>query len=216
MKLSDQLIALGGIFIVVILGFGLFFWLSPRTENAVQAFTKDQMVAPYSAMTGTTTAKVTMVEWGDFECPACASVEPVLKQIIAIYGKNPEFNFVFRNFPLPQHPNARPAAEAAEAAGAQGQYWGMYALLYEHQDEWVKSANPRTSFDTYAKSLQLDLATFDAALNNHIYASLIDLDSKNASELRLNHTPTIFLNGVEQKMVSIPSLTKAIDTALKQ
>lgn len=215
MKLTDQLIALGGIFVVVILGFTLFFWLSPE-PGTVQTFDQDLMVRPDSAMTGTTTAKVTMVEWGDFECPACASIEPMLKQIIATYGKNPEFNFVFRNFPLPQHKSSRPAAEAAEAAGAQGRYWDMYALLYENQKEWVGSANPRALFDSYAKSMELDLAAFGAALDTHTYASRIARDSQDASMLRLNHTPTLFLNGVEQKNLTLPMLTAAIDAALKQ
>lgn len=215
MKLTDQLIALGGIFVVVILGFALFFWLSP-TKGTVQTFDQDLMVRPDSAMTGTTTAKVTMVEWGDFECPACASMEPIFKQIIATYGKNTDFNFVFRNFPLPQHKNSRSAAEAAEAAGAQGRYWDMYTLLYENQAEWVKSANPRALFDSYAKTIGLDLTVFRAALDTHTYASLVARDYQDAGALGLNHTPTLFLNGVEQKNISLPALTKAIDDALKQ
>lgn len=214
MKLTDQLTALGGIFGIVIIGFALFFWLAPAS-GTVETFSYDQMVRQDSAMTGTSTAKVTMVEWGDFECPACASVAPILKQVIATYGENPEFNFVFRNFPLSQHKNARPAAEAAEAAGAQGRYWDMYSLLYERQSEWAKSANPRASFDTYAKSLGLDLAAFGTALDTHAYASLVARDAQDAVALRLTHTPTIFINGVEQKDVTLSALTKAIDAALK-
>ncbi len=215
MKLTDQLIALAGIFVVVILGFVLFFWLSPE-PGAVQTTAQEQMVRPDSAMTGTTTAKVTMVEWGDFECPACAAIEPVLKQIIATYGGNPEFNFVFRNFPLPQHKHSRSAAEAAEAAGAEGRYWDMHTLLYENQKEWVNSENPRVLFDSYAKSIGLDLTAFGAALDTHAYASRITRDFQDASTLRLNRTPTIFLNGVEQKNLTLSALTKAIDAALKQ
>ena len=214
MKLPDQLIALGGIFVVVILGFALFFWLSPE-PGTVPTFTQEQMVRPDSAMTGAPAAKVTMVEWGDFECPACAAVEPILKQIIATYGKNPDFNFVFRNFPLPQHKDSRPAAEAAGAAGAQGRYWDMYALLYEHQKEWVGNTNPRSFFDSYAKSMGLDLIAFSAALDKRTYAPLIERDLQDASMLRLNHTPTIFINGVEQKNLTLPALTKAIDAALQ-
>lgn len=215
MKLTDQLIALGGIFVVVILGFALFFWLSP-TKGTVQTFTQEQMVRPDSNMTGTTTAKVTMVEWGDFECPACASMEPIFKQIIATYGKNPDFNFVFRNFPLPQHKNSRPAAEAAEAAGAQGHYWDMYTLLYENQAEWVKSTDPRASFETYAKSLGLDLVAFNTAIDAKTYAPLVARDYQDANSLGINHTPTVFLNGVEQKDTTFSSLSKAINAALQQ
>lgn len=216
MKLSDQLIALGVIFIVVILGFGLFFWLSPKTGDAVQAFSNDQMIRPDSAMTGSMTAKVTLVKWGDFECPSCAAIEPILKQVIATYGKNPEFNFVFRNYPLPRHTKARLAAEAAEAAGAQGRYWDMNTLLYERQKEWVSSADPRASFDTYAKSLGLDLAVFKEALDKKTYAPRVTRDYQDAGTLGLKYTPTIFLNGVEQKNITLSSLTEAISTALSQ
>ncbi len=214
MKLSDQLIALGGIFIVIIIGFAIFFWLSP-TSGTATSFTQEQMVQPDSAMTGTTTAKVTLVEWGDFECPACGLLEPVMKQIITTYGKNPQFNFVFRNFPLPQHKNARPAAEAAQAAGAQGHFWDMYALLYENQKDWVDSTDPRALFDSYAKSIGLNLTKFDAALDAGTYASLVNRDYQEAGVLALNHTPTVFLNGVEQTDSSLAALTKAIDAALK-
>ena len=213
MKLTEQLTALGGIFGVVVLGFILFFWLAPA-PGAVQVFTQDQMVRAGSAMTGTTTAKVTMVEWGDFECPACGTLAPVLEQIIATYKNNPDFNFVFRNFPLPQHKNARLAAEAAEAAGAQGRYWDMYALLYKNQKEWTSSANPRASFDAYAKDIKLDLPAFAAALDTHAYAAEITQDYQDAVTLRLSHTPTIFLNGIEQTDTTFSSLKKAIDAAL--
>lgn len=214
MKLSDQLVALGGIFAVVIVGFAIFFWLAP-TPGTVQTFTQDRMVKPDSAMTGSTTAKVTLVEWGDFECPACGVLEPVIQQILTAYGKNPDFNFVFRNFPLPQHAHARPAAEASQAAGAQGHFWEMYSLLYENQKDWVDNAQYRTVFDSYAKSLKLDLAKFDAALDAGTYAPLIDRDYQEAGALRLTHTPTLFLNGVEQTDTSLIALTKAIDAALK-
>ena len=213
MKLSDQLTALGGIFIVIVLGFALFFWLSPA-PGTVQTFTRDQMVRPDSAMTGSATAKVTMVEWGDFECPSCAMLEPVLRQIISTYGENPDFNFVFRNFPLPQHKHSRAAAEAAEAAGAQGRYWDMHALLYEHQKEWAESADPRSAFNAYAKSAGLDLAVFGAALDDGTYASKVARDYQDAGTLGLNHTPTIFINGVEQKDMTFSALTEAIDAAL--
>lgn len=219
MDRSTQVIALVVIAAVCVLGLVLVFWFGSRSATPAHqpaTFTKDQLVTAGSPMTGSASAKVTLVEWGDYECPFCGQEEPVVKQLIATYGKNPDFNFVFRNFPLPQHANARAAAEAAEAAGAQGKYWPMYEALYEHQNDWVNASNPRSFFDTYAKNIGLDVATFDKALDAHTYKPLVDADATAALNLGLDHTPTLFLNGAEQTDVSLTGLTKAIDTALKQ
>jgi protein-disulfide isomerase len=218
MERSEQFIALGVIAGIVIVGFALFFWLAPSSTAPTQTKTvaAGDLVSQNSPMTGTSTAKVTLVEWGDFECPFCGAEAPIIKQLIATYGSNPNFNFVFRNFPLPQHKNAPAAAEAALAAGAQGKYWQMYEQLYANQKDWVDLANPRTAFDGYAKALGLDLVKFDRELDAHTYAPIVQADLAQATQLHLNHTPTLFLNGVEQTDVSLTALTQKINTALQQ
>ena len=89
-------------------------------------------------------SKVTLVEFGDFQCPACGAEYPIVTQLLSTYkGK---INFVFRNFPLPQHQNSHIAAEAAEAAKAQGNFFGMYNLLYSNQNTWAEGYNNEDLF----------------------------------------------------------------------
>src|ERR1700675_3384590 len=104
---------------VVIIGMIALISLSPKESK----FTDTSLLLSHANhMTGVATAKVNIVEFADYQCPACGIAYPILKQVIDTYGKNPDFNFVFRNFPLSQHKNALIAAEAAEAASAQGKF----------------------------------------------------------------------------------------------
>lgn len=146
----------------------------------------------------TSSAKVTVVEFGDFECPACAASEPVVKQVLNDY--NGKVNFVFRNFPLPQHPNAMPSAEAAEAAGAQGKYFDMYFKLYENQNAWANLSNPTDTFVSYAKDLGLDVNKFKDDISNKKYQNKINGDLNDGTALGIDATPTFYING--QKLLS--------------
>lgn len=215
MTRTDQLIALGVIVLMgALIGGAVWLWPAPITDETPATLSHDQLVTEESAMTGSISAKVTLVEWGDFQCPACASVAPIVEELIAKYGTNPDFNFVFRHFPLPQHQNAKIASEAAIAAGAQNKFWEMYALLYKQQREWSLVSDPRTLFATYASTLGLDKTAFDTALEKHTFADFVDADKQTGTTLGLSHTPTLYLNGIEQTSVSLVALTKAIDDAL--
>lgn len=216
MSRNNQLVIVGVMLAVILVGFGLFIALAPKSRPVTPAktFSATDLVVPGSAMTGKPGAAVTVVEWGDFECPFCGALAPALEQIIAKYGSNPNFNFVFRNFPLPQHANARIAAEAAAAAGAQGKFWQMYQQLYAHQDQWTQTTAPMKFFDQYADAAGLDRATFDAALTAHTYAAAVDADYRQAMKLGLDHTPSIFVNGTEVQAVDLANLTRQIDAAL--
>jgi len=139
-------------------------------------------------------AKVTLVEFGDFQCPACGAEYPIVTQLLQAYkGK---INFVFRNFPLPQHQNAQAAAEASEAAGAQGKFFEMYSLLYANQSNWSDSTNALEVFSRYAKTLQLDMNKFTSDVKGNKYASKIQNDVNDGFAVGVNATPTFFLNGV--------------------
>ena len=97
----------------------------------------------------TSSAKVTLVEFGDYECPACGEYHPLVKELLTdLAGK---VNFVFRNFPLSQHANAQISAQAAEAAGLQGKFWQMHDKLYESQGDWSTSTSAESIFIDYAK-----------------------------------------------------------------
>ncbi|MHB8416719.1 MAG: DsbA family protein [Myxococcales bacterium] len=137
---------------------------------------------------GAKDAKVTIVEFSDFQCPFCSRVEPTVKQIMDAYGK--DVRFVWRNEPLPFHPNAMPAAEAAMAAGAQGKFWEMHDLLFQNQRD-LSPAN----YEKWAKQLGLNMDKFKADLASHKYQAKIKADSDYASSVGANGTPNFFVDG---------------------
>jgi protein-disulfide isomerase len=138
---------------------------------------------------GNPRAAVTLVEYGDYECPYCGAAYPVLKEVQRRMGD--ELRFVFRNFPLAEvHPHALVAAEAAEAAGAQGQFWQMHDTLYEHQD-----ALGLAHLKAFAKGLKLDEARFAQDLEAHTFLPRIQADFREGVRSGVNGTPTLFVNG---------------------
>ena len=138
---------------------------------------------------GPATAPVTLVEYGDFECPYCGQAYPIVKRLQQRLGD--QVRFVFRNFPLAQmHPHAEHAAEAAEAAGAQGKFWAMHDRLYEHQ-----RALDDEHLQQHAEALGLDLGTFDAAMAQHSEAARVREDFLSGVRSGVNGTPTFFING---------------------
>lgn len=138
-------------------------------------------------------AKVTVVEFGDFECPACGFSHGIFKQILLAYPD--QVNLVFRHYPLPQHKTALIAAEAAEAAGEQGKFWQMYDLLYENQEKWSAKAEALDIFAEYAKQLNLDVEKFKKDIQDEKYKEKIKRDQADGDKLILTGTPTIYING---------------------
>jgi protein-disulfide isomerase len=137
---------------------------------------------------GPKAAKVTIVEWSDFECPFCSRVTPTLTKIKETYGK--DVRVVFRHQPLPFHPNAKPAAEAAMAAHEQGKFWEMHDKLFANQ-----KALDRASLEKYAQELKLDMGRFKAALDSGKFRKMVEADSAAGSAVGANGTPTFFING---------------------
>ena len=138
---------------------------------------------------GPTTAAVTLVEYGDYECPYCGQAYPIVKEVQRRLGD--AVRFVFRNFPLAEmHPHAQHAAEAAEAAGAQEQFWPMHDALYEHQRA-LDDAHLRRQ----AAALGLDEGRFDRDLSGHAYAGRVREDVLSGARSGVNGTPTFFING---------------------
>ncbi|MFL5626168.1 MAG: DsbA family protein [Ktedonobacteraceae bacterium] len=140
-------------------------------------------------MQGPANAAVTLVEYGDYECPYCGAAYSVVKEIQKLLG--PQLRFVFRHFPVSNvHPHARHAAEAAEAAAIQGKFWEMHDQLFEHQamlydDHLIE----------YAKALDLDTERFRQDLTHHVYAQRVNEDVESARHSRVSGTPTFFING---------------------
>ncbi len=137
---------------------------------------------------GSADARVTLVEYGDYECPYCGEAYPIVKDIQRRMGE--QLRFVFRNFPIStSHPHAETAAEAAEAAAAQGRFWEMHDHLYENQrhlqDDDLRS---------YAQALTLDLDLFDKELAEHVHADRVHEDFMSGVRSGVNGTPTFFIN----------------------
>ena len=138
---------------------------------------------------GNVDAPVTLVEYGDFECPHCGRAEPDLRALPGAFGD--DLAFVFRHLPLPDvHPRAQLAAEAAEAAGAQGRFWDMHDLLFSHQDALTIEA-----LRGYADDLGLDLARFNHDLDERRWALRVERDVLSADDSGAAGTPTFFVNG---------------------
>ncbi len=151
---------------------------------------------------GPADAPVTLEEFGDFECPPCKLLHPVLQTMEREYGDR--LRVIFREFPLvPTHPHALNAARAAEAAGLQGKFWEMHGLLYDNQKTWHEAVDARPIFEAYAAKIGLNLARYRSDLNSQVVERRIFLDGKRAHSLGVKGTPTVFLNGRE---VPFPSL----------
>jgi protein-disulfide isomerase len=148
-------------------------------------------------------APVTLEEFGDFECPPCGLLHPVLQAVEREYGSR--VRIIFREFPLvPTHQHALAAARAAEAAGMQGKFWEMHDLLYENQKTWHEAFDVRPIFEGYATRIGLDLQGFRTDSTSDLVEQRIFLDGKRGHALGVKGTPTVFLNGREVPFESLP------------
>ncbi len=195
-----------GIFIVIL---GLIVWGMVAASNK-QARDGANLNLPSKIVEtdhilGLKDAPVTLVEYGDFECPACGMYYPVVKKLTDEYGTS-SLRFVFRHFPLTQHAKAIPAAKVVEAAGRQGKFFEMYDLLYENQDEWIKASSSDIVFEGYAKKLGLNIEKFNSDIKDPAIDIIIDNDFKGGAKGGVKATPTFFVNGK-----SIPNPQSYVD-----
>jgi protein-disulfide isomerase len=139
---------------------------------------------------GPASAAVTLVQYGDYECPYCGEAYPIVKDVQA--RMRDRLRFVFRNFPIStSHPHAEQAAEAAEAAAAQGRFWEMHDALYENQRR-LRDQDLRS----YAERLELDVDRFATELAEHVHAPRVHEDFMSGVRSGVNGTPTFYINGV--------------------
>lgn len=137
---------------------------------------------------GTEDAAVTLVEYGDFQCPYCGAAYPVIKEIADTMGNR--MRFVFREFPITEaHEFAEIAAEAAEAAGAQGKFWEMHDMIYEHQDELDVD-----HLFQWAQAIGINMERFDRDLRSHRFQGKVREDFMSGVHSDVNGTPTLFIN----------------------
>ncbi|HSX16803.1 MAG TPA: thioredoxin domain-containing protein [Patescibacteria group bacterium] len=192
------------IIVVVFGGLLLFKGDKANAPNASNA-------KPTTHLAGKGTTGVTLIEYGDYQCPFCGQYYPIVKQVQQKYGD--EITFQFRNLPLLQiHQNAFAGARAAEAASNQGKFWEMHDLLYENQASWSNTSNVLPVFQTYAKQLGLNADQFkkdfsSAATNDVINADITEFDKTKQEK----STPTFFLDGKKITPRSVDEFSKLID-----
>jgi len=159
---------------------------------------------------GPTDAAVTIVEYGDFQCPTCKLAFPVVKLLLKRFGA--DVRFAYRHFPLEQpHPLAFTAAEAAECAAAQGRFWQMHDLLFESQPRLE-----RINLDAYARMLDLDMPRFASELDTHAHLHKVRADLKSGEQSHLRGTPGFYVNGrIVDVSFGMQALLGAIEASLK-
>ena len=160
---------------------------------------------------GPADAPVTLVEYGDYECPYCGRAYPIVKRLQQELGD--KLRFVFRNFPLNTiHEHAGVAAQAAEAANAQGRFWEMHDLLYENQEDLADA-----DLNRYALKLGLEIYRFEADLSGEVFAKKIREDFRGGIRSGVNGTPTFFINGLRYNgPLEYEALRKALDEELNK
>jgi protein-disulfide isomerase len=158
------------------------------------------------------TASITLVEYGDYECPYTGMAYPIIKELFKQFG-NDRINFVFRNFPLSDlHPHAQHAAEAAESASAQNRFWDMHDYLFEHQN-----ALDDIHLVEYAKIMGLNIEKFKDDVSRHIYAPLIKKSLKGGIDSGVEGTPTFFVNGVRyEDSFDLKTFSETLKTYLEK
>lgn len=202
----------------IILVFALFFagWgiyklgAGPKIDSSLD-HTK---VYETDWLKGDAKASVVLFEYGDFQCPACASYFPLVQKLTSDYSK--EILVVYRHYPLRRiHRNAQIASQAAEAAGRQGKFWEMHDMLFENQSSWSSHPRAKNAFTEFAERLGLDKALFEGDLESREVKEKVSRDFALATQAGVNSTPTFVLNGaVIQNPTSYELFQAIIEAAI--
>lgn len=172
--------------------------------------TLSEKVLPTDWIKGAQTPKVTLVEYSDFQCPACGYYYPVIEKIFAAHQT--DMAFVYRHFPLPQHKNALAAAYATEAAGAQGKFWEMHGKIFDRQTDWAESDTAESTFEGYALELGLDINRFRTDRDSQTTKDNVAHDMETGKLSGVNGTPSFYING---KKIQNPQSVEAFEALIK-
>lgn len=205
---SKFLIAIGIISIVAVIGGAL---LLGRDKNGNPQTSKTDLFANIAHTKGNQNSPIKIIEFADFQCPACQVAQPIIDKIVEENSNSVYFGF--RHYPLPNHANAKIAAKAVESAAKQGKFWQMYDKLYENQKEWSELKNPQDLFSQYAKELNLNVDQFESNLKNN-YPN-IESDVTLGNQNGVESTPTFFINGTKYSGVIQYEQFKSIINSLK-
>lgn len=202
------------ILVVIIALFGGIFYFAKKDAKAPSG--QDTSAQATNHIIGSTTSGVTLVEYADFQCPACAQLYPLIKEVVDTYQDRIQFQFV--HLPLYQiHQNAMASHRAAEAAAVQGKFWEMYDTLYTYHTSWQGSSSPSVIFEQYAQNLGLDVEQFKSDAASSTVNDIIWADINKANALKVNATPTFFLNGEQiDTPTTLEEFTSVIDEAIAE
>jgi len=182
--------------VVIIAGSVYLLSKNDNTNNTPLVIPEINTVTEIDHVKGDKNAKLTLVEYSDFQCPACARYFSAVDQVGKDLGQ--QVKIVYRNFPLTQiHKNANMAARAAESAGLQGKFWEMHDMLFNKQTEWSNEGDVKKVFIEYANTLGLDGVKFENDLESDAVKNKIDGDIASAVRAGVNSTPTFYLDGVK-------------------
>lgn len=184
---------LGGTLILLV-GVSLFF-ANPPIGGSSGSIDKQKLILGAVNNRGPENALVTIVEFSDFECPACRSAHPLVESLVNQYGD--KIYLIYRHFPLTSiHRNALPAALAASAAGAQGRFWEYATILFDQQDSWSQVRNPADLFINYAQQVNVpDIEKLRQDLDKQTYRDQVLKDLQLGNEIGITATPTFMVNG---------------------
>lgn len=200
---------LGGIALVI----GLTVALTAPTLTVLAT-----ELSPVDHTIGNKESNVILIEYSDFQCPACKQYSEVVKDVVSEFENH--MVFAYRYFPLRKiHKNAGISAQAAEAAGLQGKFWEMHDILFENQEKWSGAPENRVVeiFKGYAKDIGLDVTKFESDISSSSVIEKVDADERSAIKGKVNHTPTFFLNGKEIKNPqSLEDFRKVIREAIEK
>ena len=202
--------------IVVIGLIGLFVVTKKSTAPSSSSTTDAKIVTSEDHVRGDKSAPVTVIEYGDFQCPACGAFYPIVKSLESTYAG--KVRFVFRHFPLSQiHPNALASARAAEAAGLQGKFFEMHDKLYETQSVWGElTTNQQALFESYAQELGLNMNKFKEDYASDQVAKIINNDQSSGQQaFSIDSTPTFIVNGNKIKNPEgVEQFSKVLDAEI--
>lgn len=215
---KQYMLITGGIALFIVFVAGLF-WLAAQEKNSPSDspdanVSNDVAVTDKDHVKGSGDAPITLVEYSDFQCPACATYYGMIKQLAADFPN--DLRIVYRHYPLERiHKNAFAAARAAEAAGVQGRFWDMHDLLFEKQDEFTQSTNTEELFRAYAASLDLNTEQFMKDFSDSATEKKIRQDMTMGNAIDLQGTPTFTLNGEKiDNPLSIEEFARLINEQL--
>ena len=203
------------ILVIIALIFGGFIFINQKDSTSSGTGNNSSKVTPTNHTFGDGKKNVTLIEYGDLQCPACGQYYPIIKSIKEKYKS--DITFQYRNFPLDTiHQNARAAHRATEAASNQGKFWEMHNKLYETQNEWKGLTNVKTVFEGYASEMGLDITKFRTDYASEHTNDVINADVAEGKKVGANSTPTFVLEGVkiEENPRGVDEFGKLIDAAI--